>query len=101
MRVRPHAPTCLRLQVYPRTFLGSEATMFDRPWWRWLVRAWEAIVYNPILDLERAGLPLAVVAAAALLTRRWWQPALRRRLQRWRIGGRAAKRAVNERDLDV
>ena len=89
------------LQVYPRTFLASEATMFDSPWWRWLVGAWEAVVWNPVLDLERAGLPLAVAGAAATLTRRWWQPALRRRLMRRQRGARAAKIAVDERDLDV
>jgi hypothetical protein len=44
----PHAccPPPPFLKVYPRTFLG-EASMYDKAWWQLLVRAWEAVVYNP------------------------------------------------------
>eukprot|EP00887_Chlorella_sp_A99_P007143 scaffold2.g7143.t1 len=75
------------LQVYPKTFLASEATMYDSAWWRWLVAAWEHVVFNPLLDLQSTGLPLGAVAAAAALTRRWWVPVARvwwarRRLRR-------------------
>ena len=67
------------MQVYPKTFLG-EATMYERGWWKALAAGWEAVVYNPLLDMERGGIPLLLLAALALATRRVW----RRRLQAWR-----------------
>ena len=86
------------MQVYPKTFLG-EATMYERGWWKALAAGWEAVVYNPLLDMERGGIPLLLLAALALATRRVW----RRRLQAWRR--RRLKRgsgvAEMERDLNV
>ena len=39
-------------QVYPRTFLG-ESSMYDKDWWLLLVKAWEAVVFNPGGRLRR------------------------------------------------
>ncbi|GAB4814626.1 hypothetical protein N2152v2_001672 [Parachlorella kessleri] len=64
------------LQIYPRTFLGEES-MYDKSWWRWLVRIWEALVYNPILDLGFWGPPLTIAALLAYLSRRWYWHRLR------------------------
>ncbi len=25
--------------------------MYETAWWRWLVAVWEALVYNPVVDL--------------------------------------------------
>jgi hypothetical protein len=50
--------------------------MYDKPWWGALVRGWEAVVYNPVLDLERWGVPLAAGAFVVLAGRRLWRPAL-------------------------
>ncbi|KAI3428317.1 hypothetical protein D9Q98_006697 [Chlorella vulgaris] len=92
------------LQVYPRTFMG-EASMYDKGWWLLLVRVWEAVVFNPLMDLERVGLPLAVVAALGTLTRRWWRPRLAACWRRRKLRGSTAhkQRAATglDRDLDV
>ena len=37
-------------QVYPKLFLIG-GSMYDTAWWRWLVAIWEALVYNPLIDL--------------------------------------------------
>ena len=37
-------------QVYPKLFLNG-GSMYDTAWWRWLVAIWEALVYNPLIDL--------------------------------------------------
>lgn len=49
------------LQIYPRTFIGSSASMFDTKGWQVLVKAWEAIVDNPFIDIQRFGIPVVVV----------------------------------------
>lgn len=59
------------MQAFPKLTLGS-AAMYDTAWWRALVTAWEVVVYNPILDLERWWFVvlLACVAGAAVWRRR-------------------------------
>ena len=27
--------------------------MYDTAWWGWLVRVWEVVVYNQLLDLQQ------------------------------------------------
>ena len=39
-------------QVYPKMFLRG-GTMYDTAWWGWLVRVWEVVVYNQLLDLQQ------------------------------------------------
>ncbi len=36
--------------MYPKLFL-SGGSMYETAWWRWLVAVWEALVYNPVVDL--------------------------------------------------
>ena len=90
----------LFLQVYPRTFLGSSASMFDTGWWQTLVVGWEGVVNNPIIDVEAWGFPLAAVAAAGWLTRRRWAGRVRGCCGRVRPRGGKTKTHAN-RDLDV
>lgn len=86
------------LQVYPRTFLGSSSSMFDTAWWQTLVAGWEAAVNNPVVDVERWGLPLVLVLGVAYFTRRHWL---------WRVHGLVGRRrgkrskSVAEKDLEV
>ena len=101
-----------RRQVYPKTFLG-EASLYDQAWWRWLVAAWEAAVFNPLLDLQAAGAPLAAAVLVAYLTRRrwtqrlkaWWQAraGMQGLLLFWRRRrpSHSQAKAQMERDLDV
>lgn len=97
--------TFVFLQVYPRTFMG-DTSMYDKPWWQMLVKAWEVLVFNSVMDLERVGVPLLVLTAAAAVTRRWWLP----RAQAWwrrrklKKASGTPKRGVTtgvDRDLDV
>ncbi len=41
---------CRRAQVYPKLFMNG-SSMYETTWWGWLVTVWEAIVYNPLIDL--------------------------------------------------
>jgi hypothetical protein len=45
----PHAPP---LQVYPKTFIG-DASMYAQGWWKQLVKAWEVVIFNPLVDMQR------------------------------------------------
>ena len=65
-----------------------------------------AVVWNPLVDLETAGMPLGGLALVALLSRRWWLPALstwwRRRARRAGSKHVAPPGGVGaERDLNV
>jgi hypothetical protein len=86
------------LQVWPKMWVGSAGGMYEAGWWVALVSAWEAVVYNPLLDLGGWGVPLVGAAAAAAATRRRWAPAAARFCGRRR--GRRPK-ASAQRDLDV
>lgn len=39
-------------QVYPKMFL-SGGSMYETAWWGALVKVWEVIVYNPVMDLQK------------------------------------------------
>lgn len=49
------------------------------------------------MDLERVGVPLLVLTAAAAVTRRWWLP----RLQAWQRRRRLKHHTGLDRDLNV
>lgn len=40
------------MQIYPKMFL-SGGSMYDADWWQVLVRCWETLVYNPVMDLQQ------------------------------------------------
>eukprot|EP00889_Picochlorum_renovo_P001452 jgi/Picre1/28482/NNA_003886.t1 len=48
-------------KVYPRTFIGTSSSMFETQGWKMVTKAWEAVVDNPIVDLQAYGLPLVAV----------------------------------------
>ena len=50
------------LQVYPRTFIGSGTSVYETGWWEGLVKAWEAVVDNGVVDPD----VLAYLVAAGL-----------------------------------
>lgn len=61
------------LQIYPNLFLASGSSMYETSGWHAMVVCWEFIANNPIIDLERFGLPLTGIALVAYITRqRWW-----------------------------
>ena len=83
------------LQIYPRTFIGSSSSMFDTKGWQLVVKIWEAIVDNPVIDIQRFGIPfmgivLVVYSCRRCLTR-VWRGRNRRR----------TKRDSDGKDLDV
>ena len=43
----------MRAQVYPKLFM-SGGSMYETVWWGRLVRIWEVLVYNPLMDLEQS-----------------------------------------------
>ena len=51
----------------------------------------------PVMDLERVGVPLLVLTAAAAVTRRWWLPWL----QAWQRRRRLKHHTGLDRDLNV
>lgn len=67
--------------------------MYDSQWWKRLISVWEVLIYNPLLDLEAAWLPLAVLVAA-MCGYRWWR---RRRGRRSRL----KQSREGERDMNV
>uniref|UniRef100_A0A1D1ZEI7 Guanylate-binding protein 4 n=1 Tax=Anthurium amnicola TaxID=1678845 RepID=A0A1D1ZEI7_9ARAE len=54
------------LETYTRMFWSAESLYYN-PAWHFIVSTWEAIVYNPILDLDRWAIPLGVVLIIVLL----------------------------------
>lgn len=84
------------LQVYPKLFIGSSSSMYETKGWHTVVSCWEAVINNPIIDLERMGMPLMIFLAFFYVFRR---PLLRvcRRMYP-RIG---RKKTHGSKDLDV
>lgn len=89
------------LQVYPKTYIG-DGSMYDAGWWMVLVQCWEVVVYNPVMDLGRWGLPLGIFLLAAVLLRRWWLRPLKGWWRRRYLRRPAAKQSTDSgRDLNV
>jgi hypothetical protein len=80
------------LQAYPKVTVGM-SNMYDSQWWQRLISIWEVLIYNPLVDLEAAWLPLLVLGTA-VCGYRWWRRRTgpRNRLKQLREG---------ERDLNV
>lgn len=54
------------LETYTRMFWSAESLYYN-PAWHFIVAAWEAIVYSPILDLDRWAIPIGVLLLIFLL----------------------------------
>ncbi|VAI23741.1 unnamed protein product [Triticum turgidum subsp. durum] len=48
------------LETYTRLFWSSESLYYN-PIWHAIVSSWEAIVYSPVLDLDRWAIPIVVM----------------------------------------
>ncbi|KAI4985758.1 hypothetical protein ZWY2020_018388 [Hordeum vulgare] len=48
------------LETYTRLFWSSESLYYN-PVWHAIVSSWEAIVYSPVLDLDRWAIPIVVM----------------------------------------
>ncbi|XP_051142131.1 uncharacterized protein LOC127259036 [Andrographis paniculata] len=70
------------LETYTRMFWSSEALYYN-PVWHGIVRTWEAVVYSPILDLDRWAIPLIIFAA--ILTLYWRCYGKRKHGSRWML----------------
>ena len=92
------------MQVYPKLYL-SGGSMYDAVWWSVLVKAWEAMVYNRVLDLEQWWqilLPASVVGFIgwkiwSRWLRSWWQ----RRRDKQRLKQLTRNSSGTQRDLSV
>ena len=69
------------LQVYPKLYLNG-GSMYEAHWWVILVRVWEIIVYNPVLDLEKWWQILTPVALVAFIAWKLWVKCIRPRWKR-------------------
>ncbi|KAL3683680.1 hypothetical protein R1sor_001702 [Riccia sorocarpa] len=54
------------LEVYMHLFWSAESLHYN-PTWQLVVGVWEAVVYNPVLDLDRWAVPLAWLSVAAFI----------------------------------
>ncbi|KAL6500540.1 hypothetical protein OROHE_025906 [Orobanche hederae] len=54
------------LETYTRMFWTSESLYYN-PVWHAIVGTWEAVVYSPILDLDRWAIPLCVIFGILVL----------------------------------
>ncbi|KAE8668823.1 Guanylate-binding family protein isoform 2 [Hibiscus syriacus] len=68
------------LETYTRLFWSSESLYYN-PVWHYIVATWEAIVYNPILDLDRWAIPVGCMAALSVLY--WRCYGRRKHKSRW------------------
>jgi hypothetical protein len=55
------------LEVSPKLYIGPGESMFESTWWTAAARAWEIAVYNPFVDLDRAGPALGGVVLSIVL----------------------------------
>lgn len=55
------------LEVSPKLYIGPGESVFDSAWWSAAARAWEVVVYNPVVDLDRAGPAFGGVVLAVVL----------------------------------
>ncbi|KAK4382706.1 Guanylate-binding protein 4 [Sesamum angolense] len=69
------------LETYTRMFWTSESLYYN-PVWHAIVRTWEAVVYSPVLDLDRWAIPLGVVTTILVL---YWRCYGKRKRSRWAL----------------
>ncbi|KAL0459465.1 UNVERIFIED_CONTAM: Guanylate-binding protein 4 [Sesamum latifolium] len=69
------------LETYTRMFWTSESLYYN-PVWHGIVRTWEAVVYSPVLDLDRWAIPLGVIATILVL---YWRCYGKRKRSRWAL----------------
>ncbi|KAL2238814.1 UNVERIFIED_CONTAM: Guanylate-binding protein 4 [Sesamum indicum] len=69
------------LETYTRMFWTSESLYYN-PVWHAIVRTWEAVVYSPVLDLDRWAIPLGVIATILVL---YWRCYGKRKRSRWAL----------------
>jgi len=89
------------LQIYPKLFLSGSTSMFDSEWWQVLVRCWETVVYNPLVDLQHTWQLLLLFLALVVACWRVWKLCwnyrwYRRKDKKQRLAGESC-----ERDLEV
>lgn len=56
--------------------------MYEAHWWAILVRIWEMLVYNPLLDLEKWWQILTPVAIVSFVAWKVWVKCIRPRWKR-------------------
>eukprot|EP00249_Psilotum_nudum_P012527 c23835_g1_i1 orf=307-1830(-) len=54
------------LETYTRIFWSGDA-LFYNPLWHAVVSFWEAVVYSPVLDVDRWAIPLATIFLAGVV----------------------------------
>lgn len=54
------------LETYTRMFWSAESLYYN-PAWHIIVSSWETIVYSPILDLDRWGIPIVIMLSFGIL----------------------------------
>ena len=86
------------LQVYPKSFFGTGASMYESSWWLGLVKGWEMVVNNPVVDLGRIGWVGGGGLVIIVATRKRWVPSVKRCCCG---GGRRKKKPMLNKDLDV
>lgn len=57
-------------EVAPK--LALDRSLYDSSLWRWTTWLWESVIYNPLIDLDKYGIPVLVAVAVALLLARGW-----------------------------
>ncbi|XP_065861045.1 LOW QUALITY PROTEIN: uncharacterized protein [Euphorbia lathyris] len=68
------------LETYTRMFWSAE-TLYYNPVWHFIVATWEALVYSPILDLDRWAFQILFLAAVLVI---YWRCFGRRKFgSRW------------------
>lgn len=92
------------LQVYPKLYL-SGGSMYEAAWWGILVKVWEALVYNPVLDLEQWWqilLPVSIVSFLGWkVWSRWLHGWWKRRRDKQQLKRLRRPHSGNHRDLNV
>lgn len=75
--------------------------MYDSQWWQVLVRCWEMVVYNPIMDLQHTWQLLLLFVVLTALCWRLWRSCWNFRWHRRKDKRQLLPGARSERDLGV
>jgi hypothetical protein len=73
--------------------------MFDAPWWQLLVQGWEAMVWNPVVDVEGWGWWVVGGGVIVVVARRRVVEAVKGCVQRRKR--RRRRNTDTKEDLDV